>query len=65
MFSNGMIATCQLLEGIDRPALKPLPIEPYVFAEWRVRRVGIDYHVDVEGHFARLLRMSEGATTMQ
>jgi hypothetical protein len=33
------------------PALKPLPTEPYVFAEWRVRRVGIDYHVDVEGHF--------------
>jgi len=41
----------QLLEELDRPALKPLPIEPYVFAEWRVRRVGIDYHVDVEGHF--------------
>jgi hypothetical protein len=39
----------QLLEELDRPALKPLPIEPYVFAEWRVRRVGIDYHVDVEG----------------
>src|SRR5229473_1714814 len=41
----------QLLEELDRPTLKPLPIEPYVFAEWRVRRVGIDYHVDVEGHF--------------
>jgi transposase len=41
----------QLLEELDRPALKPLPIEPYVFAQWRVRRVGIDYHVDVEGHF--------------
>ena len=41
----------QLLEELNRPALKPLPIEPYVFAEWRVRRVGIDYHVDVEGHF--------------
>lgn len=41
----------QLLEELDRPALKPLPIEPYVFAEWRIRRVGIDYHVDVEGHF--------------
>ena len=41
----------QLLEELDRPAFKPLPIEPYVFAEWRVRRVGIDYHVDVEGHF--------------
>jgi transposase len=33
----------QLLEELDRPALKPLPTEPYVFAEWRVRRVGIDY----------------------
>src|SRR5215207_3831248 len=31
----------QLLEELDRPALKPLPTEPYVFAEWRVRRVGI------------------------
>ena len=41
----------QLLEELDRPALRPLPIEPHVFAEWRVRRVGIDYHVDVEGHF--------------
>src|SRR5919106_7037091 len=41
----------QLFEELDRPALKPLPTEPYVFAEWRVRRVGIDYHVDVEGHF--------------
>jgi transposase len=40
----------QLLEELDRPALQPLPSEPYVFAEWRVRRVGIDYHVDVEGH---------------
>jgi transposase len=41
----------QLLEELDRPALQPLPVEPYVFAEWRLRRVGIDYHVDVEGHF--------------
>ena len=40
-----------MLEELDRPALKPLPTEPYVFAEWRVRRVGIDYHVEVEGHF--------------
>ena len=41
----------QLLEELDRPALKPLPVEPYVFAEWRARRVGIDYHVDVERHY--------------
>jgi transposase len=41
----------QLLEEIDRPALKPLPLEPYVLAEWRARRVGLDYHVDIDGHF--------------
>jgi transposase len=41
----------QLLEELDRPALKPLPTEPYVFAEWRMRRVGIDYHVEIEDHF--------------
>ncbi len=41
----------QLLEELDRPRLKSLPIEPYVFAEWRARRVGIDYHVDVDRHF--------------
>jgi transposase len=41
----------QLLEELDRPALKPLPVEPYVFAEWRARRVGIDYHVDVDKHY--------------
>jgi transposase len=41
----------QLLEELDRPMLKRLPVEPYVFAEWRLRRVGIDYHVDVERHY--------------
>jgi transposase len=41
----------QLLEEIDRPALKPLPADPYVLAEWRARRVGLDYHVDVDRHY--------------
>jgi len=41
----------QLLEELDRPHLAPLPAEPYVFAEWRARRVGIDYHVDIDGHY--------------
>jgi transposase len=40
-----------LLEELDRPHLKPLPDEPYAFAEWRLRRVGVDYHVEVEAHF--------------
>jgi transposase len=40
-----------LLEELDRPHLKALPSEPYAFAEWRLRRVGVDYHVEVEAHF--------------
>jgi transposase len=41
----------QLLEEIDRPALKSLPTEPYEFSEWRTCRVGIDYHVEVAAHY--------------
>lgn len=41
----------QLLEEIDRPALKSLPTEPYEFSEWRRCRVGIDYHVEVAAHY--------------
>jgi len=40
-----------LLEELDRPHLKRLPTEPYGFAEWRLRRVGIDYHIEVDAHF--------------
>lgn len=38
-------------EQLDRPALRPLPATPYVFAEWTVARVHIDYHVAVDGHY--------------
>ncbi|MCK1403694.1 IS21 family transposase [Bradyrhizobium sp. 4] len=41
----------RLLEEVDRPALKPLPGSPYVLAEWRIRRVSLDYHVEVEKHY--------------
>jgi transposase len=36
---------------LDRPALRPLPVTRYEFAEWKVVRVGIDYHVEVVGHY--------------
>src|SRR6516164_7467348 len=36
---------------LDKPALTPLPTEPYEYAQWRVRRVGLDYHVDIDGHY--------------
>ena len=38
-------------ETLDRPALLPLPATPYIFEEWSYARVGIDYHVDVDGHY--------------
>jgi transposase len=40
-----------LLEELDRLHLKELPGQAYCFAEWRLRRVGLDYHVDVEAPF--------------
>jgi len=41
----------ELFEQLDRPALRPLPAEPYQFAEWKKVRVNIDYHVEVAGHY--------------
>jgi transposase len=32
-------------EAIDKPALKPLPMEPFDLSEWSRARVNIDYHV--------------------
>ena len=40
-----------LFEELERPALKPLPAEPYVYAEWKECRLGLDYHVEVEKHY--------------
>jgi len=41
----------ELFEKLDKPALKPLPAEPFVYAEWKAVRVNIDYHVEVDHHF--------------
>jgi transposase len=40
-----------LFATLDRPALQPLPAQPYEYAEWKRARVNIDYHVEVEGHY--------------
>jgi len=41
----------QLFEDLDAPNMRSLPAEPYALAEWRARKVGLDYHVDFDGHF--------------
>ena len=49
-----------VLRDHRRPALLPLPAEPYEYAEWRRRACAPDYHVEVQGHFysvpSRLIR---------
>ena len=59
----------QLFDELDRPALGALPAEAYVYAEWRQRRVALDYHVDIDGHYYsvphRLLRQQVEARITQ
>jgi transposase len=40
-----------LFDEIERPALKALPVEPYLYAEWKECKVSFDYHVEVERHY--------------
>ncbi len=37
-------------EQIDRPALRPLPAEPFDPAEWKHAKVNLDYHVVLDRH---------------
>jgi transposase len=41
----------ELFAELDRPALQPIPAEPYEYATYKTARVNIDYHVDFEKHF--------------
>jgi hypothetical protein len=39
-------------DALERPALRPLPDQPYEYAEWvPVPTVPRDYHVAIDGHF--------------
>jgi transposase len=38
-------------DTIDRPALRPLPHEPFELAEWKQARVNLDYHVEYNRGF--------------
>ena len=41
----------ELFERLDQPALRPLPPEPFIYGEWQVARVNIDYHVEIHRHY--------------
>ena len=38
-----------LFEAVERAALRPLPEQDYTFAEWRLARVNLNYHVEAGG----------------
>jgi transposase len=40
-----------MFERIDRPALKPLPVQAYQYAEWKKATVNVDYHIEVARHY--------------
>jgi transposase len=54
------VSRIELLETIERPALKALPNEPYQYAEWKKCRVAPDYHIEIDHHYysvpSRLIR---------
>ena len=41
----------ELFERLDRPALKPLPAERFVYGEWKLAKVSIDYHVEIDRQY--------------
>ncbi|MFY9140016.1 MAG: IS21 family transposase [Thermacetogeniaceae bacterium] len=40
-----------LFETVEKPALQPLPEQPYVFAVWKKARVNIDYHIQFDFNY--------------
>jgi transposase len=45
------LSRSDLFASVERSALCALPATDYEFAEWRLDRVGLDYHVEVEGFY--------------
>jgi transposase len=41
----------QIFEEIERGALRPLPTDAYVYADWACPKVNLDYHVEFDHHF--------------
>lgn len=50
-FQKMKISRHELLETVDKPALKPLPAEKYQYAEWEHAKIHIDYHFRFDDHF--------------
>lgn len=51
LFQKMKVSRHELYETIDRPSLKPLPLEPYQYAEWKKATINIDYHFVFNEHY--------------
>jgi len=40
-----------LFEQLDKPALRPLPKQPYQYVDIKLARVHIDYHIEYDTHY--------------
>src|SRR6201987_3977624 len=40
-----------LVQEVGRPRVKALPHSVYEYSEWRLPRVGVDYHVEIDAHY--------------
>jgi hypothetical protein len=45
------LSRSDLFASVERPALRALPASDYEFTEWRLARVGLDYHAEIEGFY--------------
>jgi transposase len=41
----------ELFERLDKPALKGLPADRFVFGEWKLCKLNIDYHFEYDAHY--------------
>jgi len=41
----------ELFLELDRPVLKPLPPKRFVWGDWKLAKVSIDYHVQLHNHY--------------
>lgn len=41
----------ELFERLDRPMLRPVPTTAFASGEWKLARVNLDYHIELDAHY--------------
>jgi len=40
-----------LFRSVDYPVMRALPVERHIFSEWKKVRMGLDYHIEIDGRY--------------